>query len=71
MQKHSGNQDVEPRLRVVFTETCLALDLPAGATWGDMAERVTRLARRRRSAPAAIDIRMAAPRANLAMADMH
>jgi len=69
MQNHQINQVAEPRLRVAFAGSFAALDLPDGATLGDIADRVRRLACQRHSLPAAIEVRMAAPRTVLASAD--
>jgi len=56
-----GNQTSDRRLRFVFREAVVSLDLAANATFEDIARRWDELAKRRRGRPIAIDVRWAAP----------
>ena len=55
---HHQPQAGEPRLRVVFADTAIALGLPAGSTLCDLADRVADIARRHKGSLLAIDVRM-------------
>ena len=67
---HHHPQPGEPRLRVVFADTSIALGLPAGSTLGDLADRVADIARRHKGSLLAVDVRMA-PRAMPSLAGAH
>jgi hypothetical protein len=63
MQAHHHPHAGEPRLRVVFADTSIALGLPAGSTLGELADRVADIVRRHKGSLLAIDVRMAPRRA--------
>jgi hypothetical protein len=58
MQFHQPALADEPRLRIVFADTSVAMGLPAGSTLGDIAEWVGDLARSRKGQIRSIDVRM-------------
>jgi hypothetical protein len=70
MQEHHHPQAGEPRLRVVFADTFIALGLPAGSTIGELADRVADIVCRHKGSLLAIDVRMA-PRAMPSLAETH
>jgi hypothetical protein len=60
MQLHHTARAGEPRLRVVFANTSIAMGLPAGSTLGDIAEWVGDTARLHNGSLRSIDVIMAA-----------
>jgi hypothetical protein len=68
---HHHPQAGEPRLRVVFEDTSIALGLPAGSTLGELADRVADIARRHKGSLLAIDVRMAPRRAMPSLVGTH
>ena len=53
---------------MVFTDTSIALGLPAGSTLGELADRVADIARWHKGSLLAIDVRMAPRRATPSLA---
>ena len=68
---HHHPQASEPRLRVVFADTSIALGLPAGSTLGELANRVADIVRRHKGSLLAIDVRMAPRGALPSLAGTH
>ncbi len=60
MRLHPSALAGEPRLRVVFANTSVALGLPLGSTLGDIADWVGDSARRHNGQLRSIDVRLAA-----------
>jgi hypothetical protein len=71
MQLHHMAQAGEPRLRVVFADTSIALGLPPGSTLGDVADWVGDIARLHKGSLLSIDVKMAALRSAPASAGTH
>jgi hypothetical protein len=71
MQLHHAAQRGEPRLRVVFANTSIALGLPIGATLGDVADWIGDNARQHNGSLLSIDVRMSARRSAPALAGTH
>ncbi|MGO8738899.1 hypothetical protein [Rhodoblastus sp.] len=71
MQLHHTALAGEPRLRVVFADTSIALGLPVGSTLGDVADWVEDIARQHNGSLLSIDVRMAARRNAPALAGTH
>lgn len=63
MQYHQTALAGEPRLRVVFANTSIAIGLPVGATFGDVAAWAGDIARLHNGPPRSIDVKIAARRA--------
>ena len=63
MQAHHHPHAGEPRLRMVFADTSIALGLPAGSTLGELADRVADIVHQHKGSLLAIDVRMAPRRA--------
>lgn len=70
MQFHHLARASEPRLRVVFGNTSIAMGLPLGSTLGDVALWAGDIARRHNGALRSIDVKMAAHR-GAALAETH
>jgi hypothetical protein len=58
LQLHQTALAGEPRLRVVFAKTSVAMGLPPGSTLGDIAEWIGDIARRHNGPLRSIDVRM-------------
>jgi len=71
MQAHHDRQAGEPRLRVVFADTSIALGFPARSTLGELADRVAEIARQHKGLLLAIDVRMARRRVMPGLAGTH
>jgi hypothetical protein len=71
VQLHRTALAGEPRLRVVFVDTSIALGLPVGSTLGDVAHWVEDIARQHNGSLLSIDVRMAARRNAPALAGAH
>jgi hypothetical protein len=60
MRIHHTALPGEPRLRVVFGNSPIAIGLPVGSTLGDIAEWAGDIARRHNGALQSLDVKMAA-----------
>jgi hypothetical protein len=68
MKLHHLARTGEPRLRVVFDNTSIAMGLPIGSTLGDIALCVGDIARQHDGALRSIDVKLAARKTAPALA---